>query len=454
MKTRIIPITPTFYKTDGSADWDLKAICVFVATGFFLDRDTYYKNQKVVPPATDFTLDANKKLIEANPYFQWYYTPRELPFEKALNEFTELFEGIIDEQVGQQKVILPLSGGLDSRSQAVALKHLGKRVASYSYEFERGYPEAKIGRKIAQACAFPFQKFTIPQGYLWGSIEELGAINGCYSEFTHPRQMAVIDKLGGLGDVFSLGHWGDVLFDRGVDKGITAADFPNYLLKKIVKKGGMELAQSLWEAWGFEGDFKSYLSGRLQELWEDIPIENLSAKMRAFKSLYWAPRWTSTNLSIFASVKPIAMPYYDKRMCEFICGIPEEYLADRRLQIAYIKQRNPELAKITWQSQKPFHLYNYHWNKVPYNIPYRLFAKAARELKGWAGASYVQRNWELQFLGIENEKHLKHYLFDSSFKEWVPETVIQLFFSKFKNDHAITYSHPLSMLLTLAVKMS
>ena len=48
---------------------------------------------------------------------------------------------------------------------------------------------------------------------MWNKIDELAEINSCYSEFTHPRQMAVIDDIEKLGDVFSLGHWGDVLFD-------------------------------------------------------------------------------------------------------------------------------------------------------------------------------------------------------------------------------------------------
>lgn len=451
-RTPIIPVKPTFYATESPAKWDLKAICVFVATGFFLDRDTYFQNQKVVPPGTEFQLDGEGKLLKEQPYFEWYYEPRSISFEQATAEFTDLFESIIKKQVDNQNVILPLSGGLDSRTQAAALQKLGKKVSAYSYMFEGGYPEAKISQQIASVAGFPFSKFTIPNGYLWEAIEELASINQCYSEFTHPRQMAVIDKLGTMGEVFSLGHWGDVLFDRGVGKEITEEDFPHYLQKKIVKKGGMELAENLWQSWGLEGTFSSYLHTRLTELWEGIRIENLSARMRAFKSLYWAPRWTSTNLSVFSSARPITLPYYDQRMCEFICGVPEDYLADRKIQIAYIKNRNPQLAKITWQENKPFHLYNYRFNKIPYNLPYRIQSKLKREANSVMGKKFIQRNWELQFLGTENEKDLKDYLFGSSLKEWIPESVLQLYYTKFKKENPVVYSHPVSMLLTLAVK--
>ena len=62
-------------------------------------------------------------------------------------------------------------------------------------------------------------------------------------------------------------------------------------------------------------------------------------------------------------------------MCEFICTIPEAYLKNRQLQIAYIKTRAPQLAKIEWQDQRPFNLTNFHLNKTPYNLPYKIANK-------------------------------------------------------------------------------
>ena len=53
--------------------------------------------------------------------------------------------------------------------------------------------------------------------------------------------------------------------------------------------------------------------------------------------------------------------------------------------------RNPDLAKITWQSQKPFNLYNFTYNKSPYNLPYRIVDKVKRNLNP---QKYIQRNSE------------------------------------------------------------
>lgn len=451
LKTDIIPKSQTFAKVKGEHVLNYEAICVFTAIGFFLDEDTYYKDEVCLRPGTINTIDESGYLVKSEPWFNWYYSPRAISFEDALNEFSELFESIIDQQVEDKKVVLPLSGGLDSRTQAVALNHLDKNVEAYSYSFENGYNEAKISKQIADACKFKFEAFKIAKGYLWENIEELSKINGCYAEFTHARQMAVAEELKSKGDVFSLGHWGDVLFDATVDEQLSDEEEVSLILKKIVKPGGLQIAKALWKSWSLKGDFTTYLRERVKNLMSQIDIENSSAKIRAFKSLYWAPRWTTANLSVFESVHPITLPYYDDDMCKFICTVPEAYLADRKLQIAYIKKRNKKLSKIVWQEQKPFNLNNFNFNKSPYNLPYRISNKLYRTLKSIVGKNYVQRNWELQFLGEENAKNLEEYICNEDFHELVSKQIVENSYDGFKEVDNVRFSHPLSMLLTLSL---
>ncbi|WP_115124231.1 asparagine synthase-related protein [Marinirhabdus gelatinilytica] len=453
IKTPIIPTKPSYVKVRAPHEFHWEAICVFVATGFFLDTDTYFKDLMVLPPASINEIDEEGFFVKSTPWFHWHKTSRALAFEDALEEFTQLFETIIDEQVGDKKVILPLSGGLDSRTQATALHHLGKDVNAYSYDFKGGYPETAIGKQIAKTCDLTFTEHHIEKGYLWDCIEQLAAINQCYSEFTHPRQMAIFDEYEKMGDIFSLGHWGDVLFDTPTSKQLTEAEELEYLLKKIIKKGGMELANALWEQWNLPDTFEAYLRQRVSKLLQKIDIQDTGAKIRAFKSLYWAPRWTNTNLSVFEEQHPITLPYFDDRMCQFICTVPEKHLEDRMLQIAYIKKRNPKLAKITWEQHKPYNLYTFQQNTSPKNIPYRAVQKLKRETKKALGKPYVQRNWELQFVGMENDEKLQQYLFSENMHPFISKPLLARFYNNFKNIDPVHYSHPLSMLLTLSLKM-
>lgn len=448
--TPIIPLKVTETSISDTSELDLKAICIFSAIGFFLGDDTYWKNKKILQPATHYKFNKAGILQTAQSYFKWHYSPRNISFNDVLEEFTTLFETIITEQTYGKKVILPLSGGLDSRTQAAALHHLKANVSSYSYEFTDGYPETKIAKQMANVCNFDFKSFKIKKGYLWNVLDDLAKLNQCYSDFTSPRQMAIADQFSTMGDVFSLGHWGDVLFDSYNSKPMTHEEQVQFLSKKLVKRGGLEFASNLWDIWNLGGDFKPYFENRISMALSTIAIKDTNARLRAFKSKYWAPRWTSVNLSIFEKYKPITLPYYDNRMCEFICTIPEEFLKDRQLQIAYIKKRNPQLAKLTWQDKRPYNLYNYQNPNVIKTVAYKAINKSKRTFTKILGKPYIQRNWELQFLGEENRKQLEVVLKNAELSQLVPDKIVKRYTNAFYNKNSLAYAHALNMLLVLA----
>lgn len=452
MKTSIIPEKQIFVKNKSETGLNLKAICVFAATGFFLEKDTYYKELEALQPATVYEFDENKNINNYSQYWKWHYSPSDVSLKQATEEFAHLFEQICSVKLKNKEVILPLSGGLDSRTQAAVLDD-NTNVKTYSYKFENSFNETKYGKKISEVRSFPFKEYVIPRGYLWKVLDRLAEINKCYADFTSPRQMAVIEEISKSGNVFFLGHWGDVLFDdMGVKDEISFEEQKNVILKKILKRSGEDLAQSLWEIWGLEGNFKTYLSERVSQLLQEIKIDNANSRIRAFKSMYWAPRWTSANMDIFGAYNPLVLPYYDDEMCKFICRIPEKLLAGRKIQINYIKMKNPELAKISWQDYDPYNLYDYKKFHNRTRLPGRAIRKGKRLINEKVfGKKLNIRNWEIQFTGEENEKHLKEHLFEkNSFVNFVAPETVKYFYNRFKKD-PVYYSHSVNMLLTLSV---
>ncbi|MDQ3020518.1 MAG: asparagine synthetase B family protein [Bacteroidota bacterium] len=453
IKTGIIPAKPIIYKNKNESGLNLKAICIFAATGFFLERDTYFNNFEALQPSTDNEIDDENFIRNSTQNWHWHYTPAAVSLKQATEEFAHLFENISNNKLKNKKIILPLSGGLDSRTQAAAL---GKEVEvkSYSYKFSGSFDETKYGKKISEIKSFPFTEYVIPKGYLWKVIDELAEMNQCYADFTHPRQMAVIEEVSKLGEIFYLGHWGDVLFDdMGVSDDLSTEGQIDVLMQKILKRGGYELADELWRHWGIEGNFKNYLSERLSQLLQTINIDNANSRIRAFKSIYWAPRWTSANMIVFSHYHPVVLPYYDDEMCKFICTVPEHLLSGRQIQISYIKLKNPELAKIEWQTYDPLNLYNYKKFTSKGMIPLRAFRKGKRLIKEKIFRhKLTTRNWEIQFMGDENDINLRKHLFETKFfSEFISPDLVKNFYNKFKNDDPVYYSHPLSMLLTLSM---
>lgn len=449
INTPVIPVKQQFYGVEDS--WDYPAIAFFLAVGFFPSDATYFKGLKVMKPASGYRVNDHGGAEFVSTNFKWHYSPKETTLKGAADNFASLFEGIIDKGTHDKQLILPLSGGLDSRSLAAALLATGKTAHSYSYRFAQSFDETRFGREIAHLSGFPFDELIIPEGYLWDKRLALGRLNGCYSEFTHARQMAVIDEISNFGRIFLLGHWGDVLFDgSGLPEKLSMDELVRVTRKKIVKEGGLDMAEKFWFHHKLDGTFSQYLDQSIEEMYRSIPIDHAGARLRAFKSMYWAPRWTSVNIGIFASANEICLPYYNDEMCRFICEIPENHLEGRQIQIEYIKQRAPELAKIHWQGYAPCNLYNYRdFHRMKY-LPYRLKRKISHMLRS---KKVVTRNWEIQFAGKRNHAQLASVLAHNRNDELLPAHLTNEIVNGFYHHNSRQYSHQLSMLLTLATML-
>ena len=376
---------------------DIPSIAIWFSTGFFLGNSNFLYNKPY-------------ELSKFGPNIDWFYNPRDISLEEAVDEFANIFESLIYSKIKGKKLILPLSGGLDSRTIAAALSNYGKidNLVTISYELEGGVKETEYAKRIANTFDWEFHSFKIPNGYLWPKINELSKINKCLIDFTHSRQMAVIDKISRLGDLLLSGQWGDVLFDTpGVKHNANLDDQVHFSIKKNTKPGGIELAADLWDYWGFEGDFRKKLYQKIKELLLEIKINNPNSRIRAFKSIHWAHRWANEGLKIFDAHNEMLIPYYHDKMCEFVCTIPEKYLLNRKIQIEYIKRRAPELAKISWQKYD-MNLYNYkYFNNIYFPFRVLKFFKQRLKKKIYGGPQLIQRNWELQFLGEKNDERVK-----------------------------------------------
>ena len=420
-------------------DLDLISIAEWIACGFFLGDGNFTKR-----------LNSQEKFISNKKH--WYYQPRDISFNSAVEEFTHIFENLINNNIGRKKIILPLSGGIDSRTIASALRK-SDNVVAYSYEFSGGVKETKYARSISKEMGWPFYDYLIPKGYLWEKIDELSDINFCQSDFIHPRQMAVISEISKHGELIISGQWGDVLFDLPKIKNDESLNNQTkFLFKKIVKPGGLELSKKLWVEWGLAGDFENILFDRLKNLLSEIKIENSSRRIQAFKSIHWAHRWANPNLNIFSNNCELFAPYYENEMCEFICKTPDIYLRDRKIQINYLKNTSPKLAEIPWEVYD-LNLYNYKYFNSLY-MPRRVYRFLVRMFKEKVLKlpPIIQRNWELQFIGEENNKNLKHWLFKNKLlNEIIPSSLVNQLYQNFLSGNKVILSHPISMLLTLSV---
>ena len=74
----------------------------------------------------------------------------------------------------------------------------------------------------------------IKKVYLWNKLDKLHQSNHCFTDFTHPRQINVINHWQGLVEAILLGHWGDVLFDKQTDSDDISYDEQLIQLKRKI----------------------------------------------------------------------------------------------------------------------------------------------------------------------------------------------------------------------------
>jgi len=67
------------------------------------------------------------------------------------------------------------------------------------------------------------------------------------------------------------------------------------------------------------------------------------------------------------------------------------------------------------------------------------------------GAPYVQRNWELQFLGQGNQNQMKVHLFEKGLTDLVPESLVRTHYNQFYEQNALQNAHALNILLVLSL---
>jgi len=387
-------------------DLDWEAIATFFALGFFLNDKTHFKDIRILPPATRYHLDKNYT-IKGERYWEWHHTvDPHRTYDETIVEYHRLLQQAVERCTQNGHILLPISGGLDSRSLAAVMpRHTS--VQSYSYGYTADSIEISIASQIAHSKNLPFTAHVI-QRYLFDRLPEVvTALHGS-QDVTQARQVSISKWLAEHGDIVLTGLWGDVWCDQmGLADGLPEnTSLAQYACKKFRKRGsnwllkhvvGPQLGVKDWDGW---------LTDRIDEgLRRFSHIEDIDFRLKAYKTSQWAFRWSNASLRAFELGATPRIPYYDNDLVDFFCTVPTEFVRDRRLQIDHLKRYAPELARIKWQQADA----NLYWARYGYwlGLPRRAYQKVKRSVRGERA---IQRNWELQFLSPEGRNGLEHWL--------------------------------------------
>lgn len=402
-------------------DWTgLTGFCGF---GFFPEDLTFYRDVTILQPATHYTFDEHGNKKSAVKYWAWWHKPdHSRSYDDTVAEFGSTFETVMREHLGQGRIAVPISGGLDSRSTVSAIGAPNPQLASlfplpsslkanqfwsYSYGYSEDSVETRIARQVADARSLPFHAFVI-QPYLFSNLGQvLDSVEG-FQDVTQCRQAAILDPLRANADFVIAAHWGDVwLDDMGLANGECEAEaVADHAFRKMAKKGRAWLLEYLCAPNLGEQQPEQVLRQFVADGMAPLHgIADPDFRIKAFKTDNWSFRWTLSSIRMFQAAAFPRLPFYDTRLADFFCTVPSDFVRGRRLQIDYLKRFAPDLAAIKWQ---PCDADLYHLKSNPLlNLPKRAAKKAWRLL---AGKKVLERNWEVQFGGANGQEGLRHWL--------------------------------------------
>lgn len=398
----------TFYPAvseSSSRELDWIGITGFCGLGFFPGDRTWFDDVRVLRPATWSVFDEGGVLLSQGRYWDWSYSPRQRPDEELVDEFDHVFGEAVATQTRSLDLIVPVSGGLDSRTVLAATSAANARQA-FSYGYASDSVESSIGSRVATACGVPIEVFTV-EPYLFERMDDVvDAVEG-FQGLCFSRQAGVSSQLASMGSRVVGGHWGDVWFDEA-----GAADEPSdsavvdLSFAKFAKRGRAWLLENLCEPHLQGQPGEAVLRDLLASELARIPSPGDSdMHLKILKTEQWSFRWTLASVRSYQLAVPALFPFYANGVVDFFLSVPAARLGGRRLQIEYLLRCHPEVAAIPWQAtgvplapsrrERTAHLAS------------RISSKAMRTVRRRA---LPERNWEIQFGNPMQQEKLKRHL--------------------------------------------
>lgn len=327
---------------------DLDALAVFLHVGFFLGDETPFRAVRAVPPGGRLVWTAAGIESSGGPFL---VPPAAIGRAAALDGYVELFRAAVRRRAPRGRVVLPLSGGRDSRHLLFELVAAG--VVPATTVTARHFPprpdeDAAIAPCVAAALGVPH--VVLEQGdELAAETRKNHATGFCADE--HAWLGVLVEFLAGYDTVYD-GIGGDVL---------SAGLFLNPARVDAYARGRYEDVASLFLQPRAAATLARLL---VPELRARLSPEHARARIAAVLARHAAAAnpigsfafWNRTRREI--ALAPYALyprtltvyaPYLDAALYDFLAALPTALLVDHAFHTDAIMRAFPEHAALAYE---------------------------------------------------------------------------------------------------------
>ncbi len=335
---------------------DEQSLADFLYLGFVLEDRTFFKEIKLLPAASVLTLENGTLSINKYWDYSFHQTSRQQNGEaEYLEEFYQKFQKAVERRLaGKAEIILPLSGGLDSRALAGMVSKTGfsGKVHTFSYGHKYCY-DVVYGKKMAKTLGYQHTFLPISSDYLARYAEKFVSLTGGTINCLNSHMMLFLDVFQEHESLNVItGFLGDVL---------TGTNFN----EKWMKMNEDEIILKTFEIpVEHLNDLKYCLNKYLYERIINVTIptikkyfHRINAEDLFYKAHYLTlsqrqRRYVAFNLFCYEPFGDVLSPFTDNDFVDFILNLPREYLIEQNLYRKMIIKYFPEVASVPWNRTK------------------------------------------------------------------------------------------------------
>lgn len=324
-------------------------------TGYVTEHETVYNQVYLVQAGEFVTIKKNNGHVCRDFYFRLNYR---LPQENRgihfyARAYDECLLKVFQRMAGRLKgrtAIVPLSGGMDSRTNAVMLKRIGyQNVICFSYG-EKDNEEAFISRQVAEGLGFPWYFAEYAKG-MANDVIKHRLSHTDYFEYTWHGEAIV-------------GIQTDIALEQLRNKGIVPRDGVVITGDALDFLAGSHIPDiEMDESWS-HNHFRDYICYthynwnwghfcKAVTKWEKHIPKVLDAEtvIRRYMEWEWKNRQSKYIINETKQIEWLGfaweMPFWERELCEFWMSMPVHILKNRYLQRYHaIHYLNPEAGLV------------------------------------------------------------------------------------------------------------
>lgn len=320
----------------------------FLVTGYVTGPDTLFDGISQLQAGEYLVYDkADGSLITQFYHRFWhenFFSDSEEELLNRLDEvFVRVFQRLIESTKGRQ-IVVPLSGGLDSRIIVVMLKRLGvEDVICFTYG-KKGNREAEISRQVAEALGYRwyFVEYTNEKWYKCAHTDIMRAYYSYAGNllsvpvFTNFLAIKELKEKGVIPEnaVFVPGHSGDMLAGSWIPH--NTDEMPHVL--ECCVSHSLKVHYSLWR-WNKNGKLRNIFQKRVRKSLRGIDVHDAESLINGIEYFNFNERQAkfivnSNRVYEFLGYQ-WQMPLWDTELIDFFLRVPLTLRVRQRLYIQY-----------------------------------------------------------------------------------------------------------------------